>query len=245
MIAPKIRSVLCVEAKPHRGDMSDRFTRSRILFGDGFGLLQEASVLLFGVGGVGSFALDCLYRSGVGRITIVDADVFDITNQNRQIGSESVGEAKVEVLARKYPGVQAMYQRLDEEFLRTHDVLGYDYIIDAIDDIPAKVALAAIASQKPYGKYIVSTGSAKKLDPTRIQVANVWKSHGDKFARKFRENLKKIGCRKKIKVVFSPEEPKCKELGSFSAVTGSFGLVIASEVVRDILQGEHNASKHV
>lgn len=221
----------------------DRFTRSRILFGEGFEALQRTRVILFGVGGVGSFVLDCLYRSGVGEITIVDSDSFDVTNQNRQIGSESVGEPKVEVLARKYPGVIAFRARVDEEFLRTHDILGYDYIIDAIDDIPAKVALARIASQKPYGRYIVSTGSAKKLDPTRIQVANVWKSHGDKFARKFRENLKKIARKAKIKVVFSPEEPKCKALGSFSAVTGSFGLVIASEVVRDILQGGKYAHK--
>ncbi|MBR2112808.1 MAG: ThiF family adenylyltransferase [Helicobacter sp.] len=219
----------------------DRFTRSRILFGTGFEALQRTKVILFGVGGVGSFVLDCLYRSGIGEITIVDSDSFDVTNQNRQIGSESVGEPKVEVLSRKYPGIHAFQTRVDDAFLRTHDILAYDYIIDAIDDIPAKVAIALIASQKPYGRYIVSTGSAKKLDPTRIQVANVWKSYGDKFARKFKENLKKYNPKAKIKVVFSPEEPKCKALGSFSAVTGSFGLVIASEVVRDILQGEEHA----
>ncbi|WP_394958998.1 ThiF family adenylyltransferase [uncultured Helicobacter sp.] len=221
----------------------DRFTRSRILFGEGFRALQRTRVILFGVGGVGSFVLDCLYRSGIGEITIVDSDSFEVTNQNRQIGSECVGEPKVEVLARKYPGVIAIKARVNEEFLRTHDILSYDYIIDAIDDIPAKVSIARIASQKPYGRYIVSTGSAKKLDPTRIEVANVWKSYGDKFARKFRENLKKFTRTAKIKVVFSPEEPKCKALGSFSAVTGSFGLVIASEVVRNILQGESYAHK--
>lgn len=217
-------------------DIIDRYTRSRILFGDGFHAIQQKSVIVFGVGGVGSFVVDCLYRSGLQNITIVDKDCFDVTNQNRQIGAEHINEAKVVVLARLYPGITPLQRCVDEEFLKQYDIMGFDYIVDAIDDIQAKVKIAQIASHKPLGKYIVSTGSAKKLSPLHIRVASVWKSHGDKFARKFRDHLKKAGIKSNFKVVFSPEAPKCKALGSFSAVTASFGLTIASEIIQDILQ---------
>lgn len=217
-------------------EVIDRFTRSRIIFGAHFEHLQSKSVVLFGVGGVGSFALDCLYRSGVQNITIVDKDYFDVTNQNRQIGAEHVGESKVHVLADMYKGVKPINERVNEEFLHTFDIMAFDYIIDAIDDINAKVQIAQIAANKPFGKYLVSTGSAKKLSPLNIRVDNIWKSYGDKFARKLRDNLKKARVKKPFKAVFSPEVPRCKPLGSFSAVTASFGLTIASEIVQDILK---------
>ena len=216
--------------------MQDRFTRSRYLFGEDFELFGTKSVVIFGIGGVGGFALDCLYRVGIGKITIVDKDVFDITNQNRQIGSEHVGESKVAVLARLYKGVEPQEKLVDSEFIVGFDFGAYDYVIDAIDDIPAKVMLAKACASMPYGTYISSTGSAKKLNPLHIKVDNIWKSYGDKFGRKFRDELKKSGFRGQFKAIFSPEEPKCKALGSFSAVTASFGLQIGSEVVRDILE---------
>ncbi len=225
-------------------EIIDRYTRSRILFGESFKSIQQKSVIIFGVGGVGSFVVDCLYRSGLVNITIVDKDSFDVTNQNRQIGAEHINEPKVLVLAKLYPGITPLQKCVDEAFLSEFDIMSFDYIVDAIDDIDAKVQIAKIASNKPLGKYIVSTGSAKKLSPLHIRVASIWKSYGDKFARKFRDNLKKAGVKKNFKVVFSPEVPKCKALGSFSAVTASFGLTIASEIIQDILkhtQGEQNA----
>lgn len=216
--------------------MDDRFTRTRFLFGKNFDLFQQKKVIIFGVGGVGSFALDCLYRTGIGHIEILDKDTFDITNQNRQIGSHRIGEAKVEVLSDMYKGVVGINKTLDEEFLKTFDPTKYDYIIDAVDDIPAKTALAQKCINLPYGCYISSTGSAKKLNPLEIRVDSIWKSYGDKFAKKFRELLKKEEFCGNFKVIFSPESSKCKTLGSFSAVTASFGLQIGSEVIRDILE---------
>lgn len=215
--------------------MEDRFTRTRFLFGEDFELFRDKRVIIFGIGGVGGFALDCLYRTGIGHISIVDKDSFDVTNQNRQIGSHKVGEDKVSVLAEIYPGIIPVKKLVDADFLNDFDASEYDYVIDAIDDIPAKVLLAKKCSQMPYGKYISSTGSAKKLNPLEIKVDSVWKSYGDKFARKFRDLLKKENFSGDFKVIFSPENPRCKPLGSFSAVTGSFGLQIGSEVIRDIL----------
>ncbi|PZT47915.1 tRNA cyclic N6-threonylcarbamoyladenosine(37) synthase TcdA [Helicobacter valdiviensis] len=222
--------------------MSTRFARTLLLFKEeGFTKLQNASVLLFGVGGVGSFALDCLYRSGVGKICIVDGDCFDITNQNRQIGSfEGLGEKKVEVLAKMYPNINYIAKRFSPQDIEEFDFSSYDVVLDAIDDIPTKISLALKIANKPKIKnaplLLSSTGSAKKLDPGEIRCANIWKSYGDKFARKFREGLKKQNFRGDFKVIFSPEIPKCKELGSFSAVTGSFGLRLASEAISHILK---------
>ncbi len=215
-------------------DLEDRFARSRALFGEDFAKLQRAKVVIFGVGGVGGFALDSLYRTGVGEITIVDYDSFELSNQNRQIGSEALGERKVEALARLYGGIAAVCERVNEEFLSGFDLGGFDVVIDAIDDISAKVALA----KRAYPKLISSMGSAKKLDPLQIKLDSVWKSYGDRFARKFRESLKKEQFCGDFKVIFSPEPPACKELGSFSAVTGSFGLLLASETIKKILNKE-------
>lgn len=241
--------------------IEDRFTRSRLLFGDHFSKITSKSVLIFGVGGVGGFALDCLYRSGLGQIVIVDKDKFDVTNQNRQIGAEYTGDVKVKVLERLYPGIYGIEASVNSTLLAELGALNkdtldsaedrvesdqsikkelpkqFDYVIDAIDDISAKVLLAKSYAHLPYGRFICSTGSAKKLNPLEIRVASVWKSYGDRFARKLRDSLKKEGFRGEYKVIFSPEEPKCKGLGSFSAVTASFGLQIASEVIRDIIQG--------
>ena len=219
----------------------DRYTRSRMLFGSAFKRMQDKKVIIFGVGGVGGFAVDCLYRSGVQNITIVDKDHFDITNQNRQIGSEHINEPKVAVLAKIYKGITPIQECVCENFLKQLNIMNFDYIIDAIDDIYAKVEIAKVASKKPLGKYIVSTGSAKKFSPLHIKVDSIWNTYGDKFARKLREHLKKAGVKKAFKAVFSPEVPKCKDLGSFSAVTASFGLTIASEIIQNILEEKTNA----
>lgn len=217
-----------------------RFSRTLLLFKEeGFSKLQNAKVLILGVGGVGSFALDCLYRTGIGNLCIIDYDCFDETNQNRQIGAfEGVGQKKVKILSKKYPGIEAIDAKLSYDFIQSFDFNAFDVVLDAIDDIPSKVFLALkIAHQKgSYPTLFSSTGSAKKLDPSKIQCASIWKSYGDKFARKFRENLKKQKFRGDFKVVFSPEEPKCKELGSFSGVTASFGLRLASETISIILK---------
>ncbi len=207
-----------------------RFQRCRSIFGDDFEKLQSAKILLLGVGGVGGFCLDCLFRSGVQDITIVDFDTFDITNQNRQIGSEAVGEIKVKYLKKLYPCITPIDTKVTKLWCEEFDFTSYDLVIDAIDDMDAKVALA----HKVGDKLISATGGAKKLDPTKIETKSIWKTHGDALAKKFRYELKKSGFSGDFEVVFSAEEPKCKDLGSFVGVTASFGLALCSLVIKKI-----------
>jgi len=207
-----------------------RYTRCKELFGDKFDKLQKAKVLILGVGGVGSYTLDCLYRSGVSDITIVDFDTFDITNQNRQIGSEFVGELKVDVFARLYPSITTINIQIDTKWVEEFDFNPYDIVVDAQDTTKVKIALA----KKCYKKLIMSVGSAKRYDASKIEVATIWKTHGDALARKIRNELKKVKFDRNFLVVFSPEEDRCKSSGSFVGVTGAFGLMICSEVIKKL-----------
>lgn len=210
----------------------DRFTRVRWLLGDEkFAKLQKAKILVCGVGGVGGICVDALARSGVGHITIIDKDTFDITNQNRQIYSEAVGEAKVGEFAKIYPNITPICELITPEFVANFNFSEFDLIIDAIDDMAAKVALANAV----HGKLISSMGGAKRLDPTKICVASVWKTCNDPLARKFRYELRKSGFKGDFEVVFSTEEPNCKELGSFMGVTAVFGLNLASLAVKKLI----------
>ncbi|HFU77411.1 MAG TPA: tRNA threonylcarbamoyladenosine dehydratase [Epsilonproteobacteria bacterium] len=210
-----------------------RFQRCKMLFGDeNFQKLQDAKILILGVGGVGSYALDCLYRSGVRDITILDYDIYDETNQNRQIGSEAVGESKIETLAKLYPGIQTIHQQMTMLWVEEFDFEPYDIIIDAADTTKVKIEVA----KKCYQKLIMSVGSAKRFETNKIEVASIWKTHGDALARKIRNELKKEKFSKNFTVVFSPEEDKCKEKGSFVGVTGAFGLTICSEVIKKVIK---------
>ncbi|ARQ96990.1 MAG: ThiF family adenylyltransferase [Campylobacter lanienae] len=212
--------------------MVDRFTRSRWIFGDKFQKLQDSKVLVCGCGGVGGVCIDALYRSGVGHITAIDCDKFDITNQNRQIGSENIGEYKTDVFARLYPGLKTLNLKLTPSVISEFDFSEFDLIIDCIDDIPAKVAIAKICSKR----LLSSMGGAKRLDPTKIKVASIWKTTNDPFARKIRYELKKAGFKGDYKVVFSTEAPNCVNLGSFIGVTASFGLNLASLAVNRLIK---------
>ncbi len=210
-----------------------RFERCRILFGEeNFQKIQKSKILILGIGGVGSYALDCLYRSGVSDITILDYDIYDETNQNRQIGSEAVGESKIATLAKLYPGIQTIHQQMTMVWVKSFDFDPYDIIIDAADTTKVKIEVA----KKCYKKLIMSVGSAKRFETNKIEVASIWKTHGDALARKIRNELKKAKFDRNFTVVFSPEEDKCKEKGSFVGVTGAFGLTICSEVIKRIVK---------
>lgn len=208
-----------------------RYERIKTLLKDDFTKLEDAKILLLGVGGVGGFCLDCLYRSGVKKITIVDFDTFDITNQNRQLHSEQhLEKVKVQALKQHYPEIQTINKRIDEEWVWGFDFDGYDLVLDAIDDTKAKLALA----QKCHKKLISSFGSAKRLDPTKVEVSDIWKSYGDRFGSKIRYELRKRGFKKKYKVIFSSEEAVSKEKGSFVGVTATFGLTMCGEAIKKI-----------
>ncbi len=208
--------------------------RSIKLFGEeNFQKLQKAKIILLGVGGVGSFALDSLYNTGIENITIVDFDTYEQSNQNRQLGSHgNIGKIKVEVLKEKYPNIKAICAKITREWIDEFDFSSYDYILDAIDDINPKVHLI----KKFYTKVISTSGSAKRIDPSKIEYKSIWDTYNDPFIKKIRIQLKKEGFKRKFKVVFSSENPICTDKGSFEGVTASFGLMMSSVVIRKILR---------
>ena len=215
------------------GDFKDRFSRSRLLFDSDFEKLQNAKVLVCGCGGVGGACIEALARSGVGQITAVDCDRFEITNQNRQLGSESVGELKASVFEKKFSNVKALNLRIDENTLKSLDLTSFDVIIDAVDDINAKILLAF---NSPKKRLFSSLGTAKRIDPTKLNHASIWNTYGDAFGAKFRNRLKKAGFKGDFTCVFSSEEARCKALGSCMCVTASAGLLLASLAIKKIIK---------
>ncbi|EFB0373097.1 tRNA threonylcarbamoyladenosine dehydratase [Campylobacter upsaliensis] len=211
-----------------------RYTRVKWLVGDeNYEKISRTRVLIFGLGGVGGVCTDALFRTGFTKLTLIDADSFETTNLNRQIHSEHIGENKAEVFAKIYQA-KGIVAKVDEEFLSTFDLSKFDLIIDAIDDISAKVALANKIDFKKQ-IFISSTGGARKLDPTLIKTTSIFKTYGDALAKKFRYELRKSGFKGDFDVVFSNEEAKCKNLGSFMGVTASFGLALASLALKKVL----------
>lgn len=211
-----------------------RYTRIKWLVGDeNYEKISMTRVLIFGLGGVGGICTDALFRTGFTKLTLIDADSFETTNLNRQIHSEHIGENKAEVFAKIYQA-KGIVAKVDEEFLSTFDLSKFDLIIDAIDDIPAKVTLANKIDFKKQ-IFISSTGGARKLDPTLIKTTSIFKTYGDALAKKFRYELRKSGFKGDFDVVFSNEEAKCKNLGSFMGVTASFGLALASLALKKVL----------
>ena len=211
-----------------------KYDRTKKLFGDdAFENFKNAKLILLGVGGVGSFALDALYNTGITNITIVDFDTYEESNMNRQMGSHgNIGRVKVEALKEKYPQVTPIHIKITPEWIDNFDFSSYDYILDAIDDIKPKVHLI----KKYFTKVISTSGGAKRIDPSKIEYISIWDTYNDPFIKKVREELKKQGFKKKFKVIFSSENPNCIEKGSFEAVTGSFGLMMASVTVQKLLK---------
>jgi tRNA A37 threonylcarbamoyladenosine dehydratase len=186
-------------------------------------------IVILGVGGVGGFALDCLYRSGFRNLTIVDGDRFDPSNRNRQIGSHRVGELKVKVLEELYPGVVGVPVQLKPgDILKNPLLEGAELIIDAIDQVPVKEEILFWY----WFKVISSMGAGRRLDPTKVEVAPFSKTHTDPLARKLRSRLRKRGWEGDFWAVFSSEPPQPGE-GSFVGVTGTFGFTLCSLVVQD------------
>lgn len=209
-----------------------KYERIKQLLGDDFSKIRDAKILLLGVGGVGGHCLDCLVRSGVSDITIVDYDTYDESNQNRQIWSElHEGELKVEALKKHYPSIKIINVKVEEPWVKEFDFSQYDVVLDAIDNTRAKLALA----QACYKKLISSFGSAKRLDPTKVQVADIWKSAGDPLGKKIRRELTRRRFKSKYKVVFSSEEAvQIDTKGSFVGVSATFGLVMCAEAIKKI-----------
>lgn len=211
-----------------------QYDRTVKLFGqDNLDKFLNTKIILLGVGGVGSFALDALYNTGIKNITIVDFDTYEESNMNRQLGSHgNIGRVKVESLKERYPEVTPIHAKITPEWIDEFDFSSYDYILDAIDDIKPKVHLI----KKYFTKVITTSGSAKRIDPSKIEYKSIWDTYNDPFIRKIRTELKNQGFKKKFKVIFSSESPNCIEKGSFQGVTASFGLMMASVTIQKIIK---------
>ncbi len=231
-------------------------SRTRLLLGDeGMEKLKNARVAVFGVGGVGGYAVEALARSGVGALDLIDDDVVAPSNLNRQIIAlqSTVGKPKVEVAAARIADINPDCTVRTYRIFYTPDTAGrfdfslYDYVIDAIDTVTGKIALV-MQAQAAGTPIISSMGAGNKLDPSAFEVADIYKTSVCPLARVMRRELKKRGV-KRLKVVYSREEALTPEgeieqdavhkkratPGSVAFVPAVAGLILAGEVVKDIV----------
>ncbi len=230
-----------------------QFNRQEILLGkESTSILAGKSVIIFGLGGVGSYAAEAIARAGVGRITLVDIDSVSLTNLNRQLCAlhSTIGKNKTEVVAARIadinPGcsvtcVNGFYLPENAE---DYHLDAYDYVIDAIDTVSAKLDIAERCF-KGNIPLISCMGTGNKLDPSRFSVSDIFKTSVCPLCKVMRTELRKRGV-KKLSVVWSDEEPlkpsdsgeetsKRSVPGSVSFVPGTAGLICASKVIKDLL----------
>ena len=219
--------------------------------------LNNAHVLVVGMGGVGSFAAEFICRSGIGTMTIVDGDVVDPSNRNRQLPALATthGLSKADIMAERLLAINPdLKLNVIKEFItpdRATQILAsdYSYVVDAIDSITPKVTFIKTAYERKL-RIISSMGAGAKLDPTKLQVVDISKTYNCPFAQYVRKRLKEFKIRKGIKTVFSPEEPireslmmtdgsnfKKSAYGTISYLPAAFGGVCASVVIRDLMEG--------
>lgn len=237
--------------------LSRVFDRTKLLIGEaGFELLQKSRVAVFGIGGVGSYTAEALVRAGVGSLTIIDHDVIDITNINRQIHAlnSTIGQPKVTAMKSRLNDINPQAQINAERIFCTPGninelLLGqYDYLIDAIDNITGKLAILeyAVKNKKPV---ISSMGAANKLSNQNFQVVDISETKVCPLAKVIRKELRNRGIVNGVKVVYSPDpiikpdkfisentSGKREMPGSISFVPPVAGLIIAGEVIKDLLK---------
>lgn len=248
----------------------NQFSRTELLLGvDGVESLKNSSVAVFGIGGVGSFTVEALVRSGIGSIAVFDDDKVCLTNLNRQIIAtrKTIGKPKVEVIRDRILEINPkcnveIYQTFyTAENADEFDLSKYDYIVDAIDTVSSKLILIEKAKEG-HIPIICSMGAGNKLDPTKFEVTDIYKTSVDRLARVIRSECRKRGI-ESLKVVYSKEpaikpieneEDNCKTKcvcppgtvrkctqrrqipGSVSFVPSVAGLIIAGEVIKDLIK---------
>lgn len=233
----------------------DRFMRTEVLLGSkSMEKLKNATVAVFGIGGVGSYAVETLIRTGLGNIVLVDYDTVDISNINRQLiaTEKTIGKNKVDVMRERIleinpdVGVRTYNIKYLEENKKEFNFLEYDYIIDAVDTISSKLSL--IETSKNHGIPIISAmGAGNKLDPSRVKVSDIYETSVCPLARVMRRELRKRSI-DSLKVVWSDEEPMNINLGdsgqrkavpsSVIFVPSVVGITMAYEIVKDITKEE-------
>ena len=226
----------------------DIFQRSELLLGsEAMERIAEKRVIVFGVGGVGSWCAESLVRSGIKHLTIVDSDSVCASNINRQLmaTTQTVGQVKVDVLKERLlcinpaAEITALHQFFTAETADSFHLDSYDYIVDAIDTLKDKTLLILMACNTE-AKFFSSMGAALKLDPTRIKITEFWKVQGDPLARVIRKRFKREGQypARKFQCVYSDElvEPQGEGKGSLVHITAIFGFMLAGLVVQDAVK---------
>ena len=225
--------------------MTDQFDRTRLLIGEeGLAKLKKARVDVFGVGGVGGFAVEALVRSGIGAFDLIDNDTVALSNLNRQIIAtrDTIGKLKVEVMRDRILSInpQAEIRMYPCFYLPENaaefDFSQYSYVVDAVDTVTAKIDII-MQAQAAGVPVISSMGAGNKMDPTRFEVTDIYKTTVCPLARVMRRELKKRGV-KQLKVVYSTEKvikTGADVPGSIAFVPSVAGLIVAGEVIRDLI----------
>lgn len=233
--------------------MENEFSRTQLLLGEeAMKKLSDARVAVFGIGGVGGYTAEALARSGVGALDLIDNDTVSITNLNRQIIAlhSTLGKYKVDVMKERIldinPNASVKTYRCFylPESRDEFDFSAYNYVVDAVDTVSAKIDLV-LKAQESGTRIISSMGAGNKLDPTAFEIADIFSTSVCPLARVMRTELKKRGINR-LKVVYSKEKPLSsseKPAGSRRSVPGStafvpsvVGLIIASEVIKDLIE---------
>ena len=227
--------------------MDDIFSRSEALLGSqAMENLRTKKVIIFGVGGVGSLAAEALVRTGLTHLTMVDDDLVQASNINRQLPAtvQTIGRPKVEVLRERLLTINpkaeiiALQERYTPETALDFQLETFDYVIDAIDSVAEKTDLIIRASRVRGLKVYSSMGAALRFDPTRVRVAELFDIKGDALAKAVRARMKRLDIHpyKKIRCVYSEEQAqRCETRGSLMQVTAVFGCTLASLIIRDLL----------
>ena len=241
--------------------MLNQFSRTELLIGkESIEKLKNARVAVFGLGGVGGYAVEALVRSGVGKFDLIDDDKICITNLNRQIIAthKTIGKYKVDIAEERIHDINPEAEVIKHQTFYTpqtadsFDFSKYDYVIDAIDTVVGKISL--VEKCKEYNVPIIcAMGAGNKMDPTKFEVADISKTSVCPLAKVMRQELRKRKI-KKVKVVYSKELPikqnntnlneelksgKHQIPGSNAFVPSVAGLIIAGEVIKDIIKGEN------
>jgi tRNA A37 threonylcarbamoyladenosine dehydratase len=229
--------------------------RTRLLIGDdGIDKLKNSHVLVVGLGGVGAYAAEQLARAGIGRMTIVDGDVVNVTNRNRQLlalGSTQ-GRPKAEVMAERIRDINPEVElEVINQYMKDDAIIElvskpYDYVVDAIDTVAPKVFLLYYAKQNNQ-RIVSCMGAGGKFHPEKIEIADISQSNHCRLAFYIRKRLHRLGVFDGIKAVFSPEpvdesaivnvseQNKVSNVGTISYMPAAFGIFCASVVINDLL----------
>ena len=236
--------------------MNEKFSRTEILIGEKkLNKLKNSKVAVFGIGGVGGYVVEALVRSSINHITLIDNDIVSESNINRQLIalSTNIGQKKIDVMKKRILEINpdCQVETFDtfvlKDNLEQFHIEDYDYVVDAIDTITGKISIIEKCNEYQV-KIISSMGAGNKLDPTKFEVCDIYKTSVCPLAKVMRHELKKRGI-KKLKVVYSKEEAltpkvvinndksKRKQIpGSISFVPSVCGLIIAGEVIKDLIK---------